>query len=208
MSRDKIGQTLPLRSEPLNTRAKPLEILGISESHLADRRNLQPRLGAVNFDFAEDNIWVHAHRYLAYAKQCQLPNAKLPLAHANRYIWPMKMHPISDRIFTLLTDRGMSKADLSRLSAIPYHRLNPWFVRDNAKPNAEDIERVARALDVPIEHLLNGSDSAQKPAKEWILQVYDSLNDQQRQQLEGFVRFLAQEARNNPSNEQEDPAAK
>jgi len=117
------------------------------------------------------------------------------------------MHAISERIHALMVKNGLSKADLSRASGIPYHRLNPWFVRDNAKPNAEDIEVIAKIFNVPIEHLLKGTQVENLSARDWILQVYDILPDTQRSQLEGFVRFLADEARHTRDSEPSDPAA-
>lgn len=96
----------------------------------------------------------------------------------------------------------MSKADLARAAHIPYHRLNPWFIRDNAKPNAEDIEAVASALNVQPSFLISGHADEPHDERSWILSVYDSLPADKQAQLEGFARFLADEVKRSQGTEQ------
>ncbi len=93
--------------------------------------------------------------------------------------------------------KGMSKASLGRATGIPYHRLNPWFIRDNAKPNAVDIEAVAGALNVHSSFLITGRADEPHDEKSWILAVYESLPSDKQSQLEGFARYLAEEAKGN-----------
>lgn len=100
-----------------------------------------------------------------------------------------------------MAQRGLTKADLQRLTGIPYHRLNPWFIRDNAKPNATDVEAVAAGLQVPISHLLNGAPIESQGAREWLLATYDKLSPSGREQLEAFVRFLAEQNRKSQDSE-------
>lgn len=97
---------------------------------------------------------------------------------------------IAKRIVALLEERGINRAELARRANIPYHRLNPWFVRENAKPNGEDIEAVARVLNVSVSYLLHGGDREAQGPKAWIVQTYDQLDPDRRKQLEGFVKFL------------------
>lgn len=96
----------------------------------------------------------------------------------------------------------MTKADLARASGIPYHRLNPWFIRDNAKPNAEDIEAVATALKVQPSFLISGHADGPADERSWILSIYDNLPTDKQAQLEGFARFLADEAKDTQGTEQ------
>lgn len=105
-------------------------------------------------------------------------------------IGDMNMHPISQRIMTLLKERGETRADLARRTAIPYHRLTPWFTRENAKPNGPDIERVAAALDVSVSFLVYGTGPNPVSARDWISTVYQQLEPEKKRQLEGFVQFL------------------
>lgn len=102
----------------------------------------------------------------------------------------MELSPITLRIKTLMDQRGMNRADLSRATGIPYHRLNPWFIREAAKPNAEDIDKIAAYFGVQVGHLINGEPIEEPSAKSWIVSVYDRLPQKEREQLEGFVRFL------------------
>lgn len=118
----------------------------------------------------------------------------------------MAMHPITQRISDLMTEQSLTKADLSEATSIPYHRLNPWFIRHNAKPNAEDVRAVARALQVQVNYLLTGERSEPPSERDWIIGVYDSLPPEKRAQLEGFAKFLAEEARGTPSSAQTRPA--
>lgn len=97
---------------------------------------------------------------------------------------------IAQRIKALMDERGMNRADLARKTEIPYHRLNPWFVRGNAKPNGPDIERVAAVLGVSVSYLIYGDEPNPASAREWIASIYDQLGPEEKKQLESFVRYL------------------
>ena len=111
------------------------------------------------------------------------------------------MHPITQRISDLMAEQGLTKADLSDAANIPYHRLNPWFIRHNAKPNAEDVRAVARALQVQVHFLLTGEHGEPPSERDWIINLYDSLPPEKRAQLEGFAKFLAEEAEDSRGTE-------
>ena len=113
----------------------------------------------------------------------------------------MKMTPFAERLTALLESRGMTRADLAREAGIPYHRLNPWFVRENSKPNGHDVDKVAEALKVSVGHLLNGDPAPNPSARDWILSSYEALDAAGRAQLEGFVKFLLSQ-KDNPDNGQ------
>lgn len=63
---------------------KTLSKLRIVEGALAYSGLLEPGLSRVCFDLSNDNVRVHAKAYLAFAKFCQLANAKLSLPLAKR----------------------------------------------------------------------------------------------------------------------------
>ncbi|WP_411838596.1 helix-turn-helix domain-containing protein [Paracoccus sp. ME4] len=107
------------------------------------------------------------------------------------------MSTVATRITELLSEHGLTRADLARLTNIPYHRINPWFVRENAKPNGADLEAVARVLEVSVSYLIHGGEREMLGPKAWIAATYDQLDPEQQQQLEGFVRFLLSQ-QNNP----------
>lgn len=102
----------------------------------------------------------------------------------------MELNPILQRIHDRMTVLGWSKADLGRAAKIPYHRLNPWFVR-NTTPNGPDLAAVARALGVTTGHLVAGEPITEPSARDAILGFYDSLTGDRRRQLEEFAQFLA-----------------
>lgn len=100
------------------------------------------------------------------------------------------------RVSDILAERGMNRADLARLTGIPYHRLNPWFIREAAKPNAADVLSVARHLGVSARYLVNGGDrepfwEGQTPEEQEIARLVSLLPDQLRHQLLGFAKALA-----------------
>lgn len=97
---------------------------------------------------------------------------------------------ISKRIWTLLQQKQMTRADLARATGIPYHRLNPWFTRDGAKPNGPDLERVASYLGVSVRYLVYGDEPNPASARDWIADQYQQLDPEKQKQLEGFVQFL------------------
>lgn len=107
--------------------------------------------------------------------------------------------PILQRIQARMEALGWTRAELGRRADIPYHRLNPWFVRDT-HPNAEDMAAVASALSVPIGHLVAGDPIEEPSARDLILRFYDGLTDERRRQLQEFAKFLADQ-QSGPGNE-------
>lgn len=97
---------------------------------------------------------------------------------------------ITQRIRALMLERGLNRAELARKTGIPYHRINPWFVRENAKPNGPDIEAVASALGVSVSFLVYGREPDPATARDWISQTYQQLDADRQRQLEAFVQFL------------------
>lgn len=60
------------------------------------------------------------------------------------------------RLEARIVDLGITIAELSRLSGVPYHQIHTWGRRENAIPNADALGKVAKALKVPSGHLLHG----------------------------------------------------
>lgn len=100
------------------------------------------------------------------------------------------LHPIVARLKEIMSNRGISRADLARMTGIPYHRLNPWFSRDNAKPSGPDLFEVAKSLGVSVSYLADGIvDQPNDKAK--IMSLFDSLPAEKQQQLADFAHYLA-----------------
>lgn len=115
---------------------------------------------------------------------------QIDLGKRKQIEWCMEKNPITQRIKALMDERSLTRAELGRATGIPYHRLNPWFVRPAARPNAADIETLASYFGVSTGHILNGDERQSSDAREYILSVYDRLPPKERQQLEGFAEFL------------------
>lgn len=77
-------ESIKIFSVPLKANPKPLSKLCIVEGALADRGLFQPGRSRVCLYLSNDDVRVHAARYLAFAKFCQLANAKLSLPLAKR----------------------------------------------------------------------------------------------------------------------------
>jgi hypothetical protein len=73
-------------------------------------------------------------------------------------VCPMSKSEFAQRLMAVMEKRGISsRQELSDITQIPYHRLNPWFAREKAKPNAKDTATLVKVLRVPAEHLLEGA---------------------------------------------------
>lgn len=67
------------------------------------------------------------------------------------------------RLQALMTERGLSKAQVAALCDVKYHALNSTLIRDNAVPNAVMAQKLADGLRIPIEHLTKGAPSEWRP---------------------------------------------
>lgn len=84
----------------------------------------------------------------------------------------------------------MTRADLSRKADIPYHRINPWFVRPTAKPSGPDLTTVARVMGVSEDWLVNGGRRRPFDARESLAARIARLDDDGRAQVESFLDYL------------------
>lgn len=89
---------------------------------------------------------------------------------------------VFDTISYELDKRGMTRADLSRVSGIGESTLRAW---KTTEPKAAMLKKVADALDVTMEYLLTG-EGKEKP--ESPLLAYDaSLTDGDIEELEEII---------------------
>ena len=104
----------------------------------------------------------------------------------------------SERLSALMDERGMNRADLSRATNIPYHRLNPWFIRPGAKASSADLLEVASFFGVSERYLLEGgqrdpfSPESGAAAEREIARLVSLLPDHLRRQLLGYAAALAE----------------
>ena len=87
---------------------------------------------------------------------------------------------ISDRIFDLLKDRGMSQKEFSDSTGIAQGAISDWK-RKHTNPSADNILIISKVLDVDPAVLLSGNHSENKRSKASDLMVIDTKTD------EGFL---------------------
>ena len=82
----------------------------------------------------------------------------------------------------------MTLADVARRAGVSYEQLKKARLRENATTNVDDARKVANALGLTLDELLE-DDLAQTRAE--VVALYNSLTDQERE----FLRIAAQERR-------------
>lgn len=106
--------------------------------------------------------------------------------------------PFVQRLEEEMLRRGIpDRAALGRDVGIPYHRLNPWWIRIKSKPNAADLLALAKFFDVSETYLLSGGPRKPFSRMASLLQRAESLDPQLQDELEIFLDFL--EARRSSS---------
>jgi len=75
---------------------------------------------------------------------------------------------LGEKINELLKLRGMRQSDLARITGIPKQTINSIVVRNNKSVDFSAMEKIADALDVPIEYFKESSseDKKTKPVVE------------------------------------------
>lgn len=94
------------------------------------------------------------------------------------------------------------RAALSRAVKIPYHRLNPWWVRPKAKANAADLLALAKFFDVDEEFLLRGGERKPFQRMAALLRRAEALDEAMQAELESYLTYLEIRA-SHRSDEQE-----
>ncbi|WP_276946617.1 helix-turn-helix domain-containing protein [Haematobacter massiliensis] len=103
------------------------------------------------------------------------------------------MTPFAIRILNLLSEQEMRRAELARRTGIPYPRLSAWFSKRRTMPNALDVLKVARELNVSHEYLLRGGERRPFNAGEMIGQRAMQLDDRRLELLEAFLETLLEQ---------------
>lgn len=108
--------------------------------------------------------------------------------------------PFGSALKALLNQRGMSQANLARLSGLQPYEVSR-IVRDERKPTLQIIEMICKALDASIKDLVVGTTAEEFVAQEdrhvpqrEYQRVLDALADAQRKYLESETRRAEAEA--------------
>ena len=117
---------------------------------------------------------------------------------------------ISDRIFEILKQKGMSQKEFSEQTGIAQSSISDWK-RKRTNPSSDCILAICKTLGVTPGELLSGtriegdkrtpvdyyvvtSDSSEG----YLLESYQGLNAQDRGRLEGYLQLLLEQSKRNP----------
>lgn len=116
---------------------------------------------------------------------------------------------ISERIFELLEQKGMSQKEFSELTNIGQSTISDWK-RYGTNPSADKILPICKALNITPEELLSGRDNRSSKDRKrayyivneasdegTLLQEYNTLNPNQRQRLFGYIQAMKELGENN-----------
>lgn len=67
------------------------------------------------------------------------------------YYLAMSNESFRDRVLSAMGERRVKKAELSRLSGVPYHTLDKFLKREGATTSAENAQAIARALGINVD---------------------------------------------------------
>lgn len=90
---------------------------------------------------------------------------------------------LGEKIKKLLEERGMRQTDLARITGIPKQTINSIVVRNNKSVDFSAMEKIADALDVPIEYF------KERPTDETKIKPIeiDGLTDKEQRFVDAFT---------------------
>lgn len=109
---------------------------------------------------------------------------------------------ISDRIFELIKERGLTQKEFSRRTDIAESTISDWK-RRGANPASEKLLIISQVLEVSVEELLSGVKKtgergasvdyrviADGSEEGIILEMFDELDRRNKDQLLGYLKAL------------------
>lgn len=97
------------------------------------------------------------------------------------YVLAMKGNSFRDRVLRAVKSQGLSKAELSRRSGVPYHTLDKFMKGASASTSAENAQAIANALGVAMD----GEEDYDE-----IRRLYFQLSEEQRAFVRATLRGL------------------
>ena len=110
-----------------------------------------------------------------------LDNRRMEPYFPPAYYLAMAGESFRDRIVAAMEAAGITKADLSRRSGVPYHAIDKFMKRPGATTSAENAQAMARALGIKI-------DDDQEYDE--LRRLFYSLTEEQRQFVLASLRGL------------------
>ncbi len=110
---------------------------------------------------------------------------------------------VSDRVFQIMDQMGMSQKDFSEKTGIPQSTISDWK-KKRTNPASDKIMVICSALGVSPEWLLSGikGEGDRADSLDWyvidrnsevgiIIDKYNNLNNSQRDRLMGYIEALS-----------------
>ncbi|HBS99638.1 MAG TPA: hypothetical protein DEB47_07165 [Citreicella sp.] len=110
-----------------------------------------------------------------------LDNWLVARARPSAYYPRMAGISFRDRVLEAMRERGMNKAELSRLSGVPYHTIDKFLKRDSASTSANNAVAISRALGIKVD--------GQREYEE-LQQMFYRLSEAEREFVLASVRGL------------------
>ena len=101
------------------------------------------------------------------------------------------MNAVATRIKPILDQRGQDIATLAKGADVPYHRVYMSFKRENAKPDADTLRKVADWLGVTEAFLLTGNpDPGDQADIREVTEAILQIESKERAEILAAVRVL------------------
>ena len=110
-----------------------------------------------------------------------LDNRRMAPYFPPAYYLAMAGESFRDRIFGAMGAAGVTKAELSRRSGVPYHAIDKFMKRPGATTSAENAQAMARAL---------GFSMDEDSEYEELRSLFHSLTEEQKRFLLASIRGL------------------
>lgn len=119
--------------------------------------------------------------YLSRVNRNVLDNPRIALEVVRTYVRGMTAPDLRTRIKAAMSAQGMSKAELSRRSGVPYHGLDKFLKGASLTTSAENAQALARALGISLDG---------EAEYEELRKLFFQLGEEQREFLLASVRGL------------------
>lgn len=97
-----------------------------------------------------------------------------------------------ERIKTIKREKGLTNAELSNLSDVPYGTLNKILGSETKEPSINSIIKIANALGTTTDYIVYGKKEKKYSPSRWeaIRPELDKLSDDEFLELFKYVEFL------------------
>jgi transcriptional regulator with XRE-family HTH domain len=110
---------------------------------------------------------------------------------------------VSKRIRKLLNEKNMKQVDLINITSISKTAISNYLT-NNRIPKAEELYKIAKALDTSMEYILTGEEyKVQQLGTDEIrlLEMYNKLNERNKGRVEQFIEErLNEQIKDNPKS--------